>query len=66
MDMSVRDPSDTRPPALDFSARTRIEEVATALVDLMGRLETRIDRQDARIAELELALEEMGMTEGQR
>lgn len=46
-------------PPFDPHARTRIEEVAAALLDLCGRLETRVDALTHRTELLEQTLDEL-------
>jgi len=46
-------------PPFDPHARSRIEEVATAFIDLCGRLEDKIDAVAERLIEVERALDEL-------
>lgn len=47
-------------PPFDTQARERIEQVATALMDLCGRLETRIAELEQRQTDVEDALMALG------
>lgn len=58
---TIQRTSSTAVRPFDPQNRDRIEEVATALLDLCGRLETKIDAQSQRLAELELQMQELGM-----
>lgn len=48
-------------PPFDPRARERIEQVASALIDLCGRLEARIVEAESRVVEMEARFEQMGM-----
>lgn len=56
-------PRETRPVAPPFNphARERIKQVATALLDLVGRLEERLVMNEQRIRDLEDAVRELEM-----
>ena len=50
-------------PPFDPHARDRIEHVATALLELVGRLEARIVTLERQVIDMEEALMQLGMVQ---
>ena len=64
MDISIATPEPRSVvPPFDPNARDRIEQVATALLQLCERLETRLVEAEQRMALVEQQLAEMGMVQ---